>query len=570
MSNKRKNNNEQHPIDKVFRDGLHDRPFEFDEKYWENAQSTLNNLNQQNKGNNNRFRFWIILGAVIGLSLLSIFLIFPKNNNQSEQSTTAQQQHPLNQSENNTSEELNPKQIETPKSSQNSENNFGEKSNAQLADNQSFTKGNSSKSAPEAINSGTSNSSKTAPEDLAAVGNTNNKTGNSNAASKTTSGNTATSNTNNKNQNSLPEHVEPKKNNDALNNTKNEVTNNNNEQTNNGTNPDNNPGLRSNINDSNANQTNTNNSPDLKTNINDNNADQTSGNNPEINTDPEQNNSNQTTQSGTNTTGNQENNSNDTKTQNSDANGNGTKTNAPAPTKPKKSFNPSISWYAEAGAGMAFSNGSLTAVNPDYNDWINLRNTQETTEPTFDYFAHAGIVLNNFSINSGINSYAYRQTATYTFTGYEFDTTVTYIIDDSSGLIVDSIIEITVDTIVSSSTNTNNLRYVEIPFLVGYQFTAGNWQLGIQTGPSLSMLSSASVVYPTLDASDTETIGITYFRKTTFNWIAKPSVYYFVTPNFGIGLNGNFRWNLNSLVETTDFEQKQMGYGLQLGIKVKF
>ena len=97
MSDKRNDNNKQNPIDKVFRDGLHDRPFEFDEKYWEQAQGTLSQFDQLKKSGKggNRGLFWMLGGALVVIGFLAWFLLKPETQPIASTTSNNQQQEEI-------------------------------------------------------------------------------------------------------------------------------------------------------------------------------------------------------------------------------------------------------------------------------------------------------------------------------------------------------------------------------------------------------------------------------------------------------------------------------------------
>ena len=142
MSDKRNDNNKQNPIDKVFRDGLHDRPFEFDEKYWEQAQGTLSQFDQLKKSGKggNRGLFWMLGGALVVIGFLAWFLLKPKTHPITSTTSNNQQQEEIT-TENKTTENVIAEKAELPQQQQSSvissQNDEKIENKSQVADNQS-------------------------------------------------------------------------------------------------------------------------------------------------------------------------------------------------------------------------------------------------------------------------------------------------------------------------------------------------------------------------------------------------------------------------------------------------
>lgn len=515
MSDKRNNKNEQHPVDKIFRDGLHDRPFEFDEKYWDDAQKTLSNFDTLKKGKGgNRLKFWLFGAAFVAVGICTYLTINKYNKHQNE-NQLAKNNNTAIVNEDGTGEELNIKHQSTSKSSQKSENILGGDENSQSTDNQEVKQVNSG--IKDKILKKTKGLRKQKMEDKAA---SENKTKVKNEKSDTVKPATVISSETKTNNNQQ-----------TVTNDATIVVANNNEKT---ADPvatkDETPVDKTEVNQEAdnvivdiENQVKNNEPLDIITKTNDSIAEETKQE-PII--------------------------SNNTKQ-----------------PSPKKSFTPK--WFAEAAYGIDFVQTNLSTTNPSLNDWINYRNTNESIVNSFGLSVNGGLLLNNFSIATGVNAYNYQSEVDYTFKSFTTDTTMEYVYDTFM-IVIDSFAVITIDSFEETFSGTNKISYLEFPLLVGYQYHAGNWVFGLQTGPALALTNSVSVTYPNDSVNGFEEMSLNYFKKSNFNWIAKPSIQYMITDQIGLGLNGLMRWNLGSVNADATIDQRFTGYGVQVGLRIEF
>ena len=515
MSDKRNNKNEQHPVDKIFRDGLHDRPFEFDEKYWDDAQKTLSNFDTLKKGKGgNRLKFWLFGAAFIAIGISTYLAVSNNHNEQNENQLAINTKHEFDKGE-RTSEELISKHLSESKSSQKNENILGEDKTTQTTDNQQVknvnsgikdkilkkTKGLRKQKQNEQIASGNkviTKSDKSGIDKKTTAVSTETK---SDINEKPISEDAALAVTNETEKTADPITI----NNDPLVDKKEENEENRNTIT--------------------ANE----NQPESKT--------------------PDE-----VLQNTTDTIA--------AETKQEPIITNNTKQ-----PEPKKSFTPK--WFAEAAYGIDFVQTNLSTTNPSLNDWINYRNSNESMIKSYGLSVNGGILLNNFSVATGVNTYSYQSEADYAFKSYTTDTTMEYIYDTFM-IIIDSFAIITIDSFEQTFSGTNKISYVEFPLLIGYQFHTGKWLFGLQTGPAFALTNSVAVTYPNDSLSGTEDISLNYFKQSNFNWIAKPSIQYMLTDQIGLGLNGLMRWNLGSVNSDETIDQQFTGYGVQLGLRIEF
>ena len=535
MSDKRNDNNKQNPIDKVFRDGLHDRPFEFDEKYWEQAQGTLSQFDQLKKSGKggNRGLFWMLGGALVVIGFLAWFLLKPETQPIASTTSNNQQQEEIT-TENKTTENVIAEKAELPQQQQSpvisSQKDEKIENKSQVADNQSDKIENKQQiSDKQSINEG-SKGKKDKQNPLANTG-----SNNSNKATDNNDKTTAANNTTSDGA-SIQIDVKPEdklaSNNDVV--EKNENQSGEQNLTNNEVTP-----KEDTINNENE-------KADAGDAANNNSNDITAEEKAIKSID-----SNQIT----------------TLEKSDSTQNNVSPSNK---TLPKKSTNMDLNWYGALSFGADFTSTTLSSTNPSLTDWVNYRTAGETLIPTLGVSFEAGLNIKQFTIGTGINLYNYASDVQYSFLLVNIDSVIEYVYDTAMITIIDSFYVISIDTNEQVFNGRNKISYIEIPILLGYQFKAGNWRFGLSTGPSIGLLNSAVITYPNYDLNTSETIPVTYFKNSYFNWIAKPSVTYMFTDNIGFGINGMFRWNLGSIVENADIQQQYSGYGIQVGLRVEF
>lgn len=535
MSDKRNDNNKQNPIDKVFRDGLHDRPFEFDEKYWEQAQGTLSQFDQLKKSGKggNRGLFWMLGGALVVIGFLAWFLLKPETQPIASTSSNNQQQKNIS-SENKTTEKVIaekaelPQQQETPViSSQNDEKIVNI---LQVVDNQSNKIENNQQIGDKQSKNEGSKGKKDNQNPLANTGSNNSNQVTDNY-DKTTAANNTTSDGASK-QIDVKQEDKLASNNDVVGVNENQL----------------------------GEQNLANNQITTKEDIIDNQTQKADAGN------TDNNNSNDVTaeeKAIISIDSNQI-----TTLEKSDSTQNNVvPTNK---TTPKKSTNLDLNWYGALSFGADFTSTTLSSTNPSLTEWVNYRTAGETLTSTLGVALEGGLNIKQFTVGTGINMYNYASDVQYSFLSVNIDSVIEYVYDTAMVTIIDSFYVISIDTNEQVFNGRNKISYIEIPILLGYQFKAGNWRFGLSTGPSIGLLNSAVITYPNYDLTTTETKPVTYFKNSYFNWIAKPSVTYMFTDNIGFGINGMFRWNLGSIVEDADIQQQYSGYGIQVGLRVEF
>lgn len=214
----------------------------------------------------------------------------------------------------------------------------------------------------------------------------------------------------------------------------------------------------------------------------------------------------------------------------------------------------------------------------------------------------AGLSLKHLNFTSGINAYSSGSYNQYSYTESSIDTSITEqiitntiydtlainidTISIDSIILLDTIYEILTsyetDTIEEITyftndsthlkTDTTLVNYIELPFLIGYQIIRGNWKINMQTGPSIAIMRFHSVAME-LDQSSVfapHTYESLSFTRYAINWLITPSVSYSVSEHLDIQLQPWLRFNLKSVSATNNISLQYQSYGLHAGIIYKF
>jgi len=73
MAKKKIHPEQEHPVDKVFREGLEQRQFAYEDRYWEEAERTISSFNE----NRRKVRYaWWLGGAAVLFLLISVYFVF--------------------------------------------------------------------------------------------------------------------------------------------------------------------------------------------------------------------------------------------------------------------------------------------------------------------------------------------------------------------------------------------------------------------------------------------------------------------------------------------------------------
>ncbi|NOY51457.1 MAG: PorT family protein [Chlorobi bacterium] len=237
----------------------------------------------------------------------------------------------------------------------------------------------------------------------------------------------------------------------------------------------------------------------------------------------------------------------------------------------------SVNFYA----GPAYCISSLSGND---NEYINLRNDNETNSPAFSLGGDLRFHYKNILITTGLGYSVYNQKRHYKKSYqeyspedsyYKYDTTWVWVYDppDFGKPVISGIDSTWTDvykTIVIDNSGTNRLEYLEIPLTLGYRFDKNLFSVEVNAGGSVGFFVYSNFRAPSF--SDYEDIGDAgQINKAMFNIIANASVYYRLNNKTSIFVSPYYKGNLNSIFQDTyPVNQKFKTFGLNFGVDFRF
>jgi hypothetical protein len=164
--------------------------------------------------------------------------------------------------------------------------------------------------------------------------------------------------------------------------------------------------------------------------------------------------------------------------------------------------------------------------------------------------------------------------------------TQTTIVDTNFYYLIDSTYQQAIDTIktnyalkkqmVITDPNQANLKgrntfsYVEVPFLIGYEWGIKRWRMSIKGGIGVGILTRQQSFYLTTDEAEIAPVSTAVYTKVMYNGIFRVGMHYSFTPQFGIDFVPFTRLNINNMTnKNATFQQKYNNLGLQVGLNYK-
>lgn len=232
-------------------------------------------------------------------------------------------------------------------------------------------------------------------------------------------------------------------------------------------------------------------------------------------------------------------------------------------------------------AGPSYSESTITGFESEY---IALRNLNETNSLGWTMGSDLRIHIKNWIITSGINYSVYNQNRSYnhSFQEYspdnsyfDYDTTWVWIFDPPDygtpkvANIDSSWVKVYEDVTIDNS-GLNQLKYFEIPLLVGYRFNTNMFALEINTGVSAGFLVYSKVEVPDF-ANNNHIVEADQMRSTMFNFVANASLYYYLNRRTSLFVSPYYKQNLHSIFnENYPVKQQFKTIGVNFGVNILF
>ncbi|PKP31386.1 MAG: hypothetical protein CVT99_09580 [Bacteroidetes bacterium HGW-Bacteroidetes-16] len=239
-------------------------------------------------------------------------------------------------------------------------------------------------------------------------------------------------------------------------------------------------------------------------------------------------------------------------------------------------------WFSmNVYGGPSFSNIHISGANSEYTDY---RNANESASPGWLVGTDLRFHVKNWVFTTGIIYSVYNQKRSYQFhyqeyspedSYFDYDTTWVWVFDppDVGIPIISGIdsswVKVYNDRIRDNS-GQNQVRYFEIPLLVGFSTSTSRFTIELNAGASVGFLTYSKISIPDL-YNYNEMVEAKAVNKTMVNFVANASIYYHLNHKVSLYVSPNYKQNLNS-VFTETYQQKQRfnTIGINFGVNMMF
>ena len=224
-------------------------------------------------------------------------------------------------------------------------------------------------------------------------------------------------------------------------------------------------------------------------------------------------------------------------------------------------------FYLEILGGPDVYNRTLTTKpqNTELIDYAQRRDASETSELSWSAMARASLVTQSgFAARTG---FLYERV----HERFEASRRVTMITLDTIGGVP------TIDTVSGTNTVTiyNRLNYLELPFMLGYEYHQERLMVGINAGAALglSFTQRGRILSPADDivsVTSDDNNRFPVYGQARINLIGSISLGYKLSPRMQLIVEPNIRYRLGSVtLDSYPLEQKYMSYGVWTGVRFR-
>ena len=239
-------------------------------------------------------------------------------------------------------------------------------------------------------------------------------------------------------------------------------------------------------------------------------------------------------------------------------------------------------WFSvNVYAGPSYSESNITGVNSEY---LAFRNSNESGNPGWSVGSDLRLHIKKWIISSGVNYSVYNQKRSYVDkyqeyspenSYFDYDTTWVWIFDAPNygtqmlKKIDSSWVEV-YDDITIDNSGISQIKYFEIPILVGYQFNTNMFAFEINAGASVGFLTYSNFKVPDF-SNNSNIIVADQISKTMFNFVANASFYYHLNRRSSLFISPYFKQNMQSVFDQNyPVNQRMKTYGLNFGVNICF
>ena len=237
----------------------------------------------------------------------------------------------------------------------------------------------------------------------------------------------------------------------------------------------------------------------------------------------------------------------------------------------------SLSIYAGPSASESIINGYGS-------DYTNLRYSNESNIMGWSLGTDLKFHIKNWIISTGLSYSVNNQDRSYirSYDEYspeesyfDYDTTWMWVFDapDYGYPIVSSIDSSWVDVydeITVDNSGVNQLKYLEVPLMIGYRFNTNMFAFEVNTGVSMGLLIYSNMEVPDLDNNNL-IISADQMNTTMLNYLANLTIYYNLNRKTSLFITPYYKQNLSSVFnESYPVKQQFKTFGVNFGVNVLF
>jgi len=219
-------------------------------------------------------------------------------------------------------------------------------------------------------------------------------------------------------------------------------------------------------------------------------------------------------------------------------------------------------------AGPAFSQSDISGYDPEY---LAFRNSNESDKSGWSLGVDMRFHIKNWIISTGINYSVYNQSRSYNYNYQEYSPENSFYLYDTTWVWIFDPPNYGIPMVAGiDNSGLNQLKYFEIPLLVGYRFNANMFVLEINTGVSAGFLVYYKIKVPEF-TNNNDIVSAQQMNYTMFNFVANASFYYYINSKTSLFVSPYFKKNLQSVFnESYPVKQQYKTYGLNFGVSFRF
>ena len=256
-------------------------------------------------------------------------------------------------------------------------------------------------------------------------------------------------------------------------------------------------------------------------------------------------------------------------------------------------------------SGLFSTTRTLKALDPDCEEYVVKRNSQEIMKPSYYFGLNFGQQINKLNWQLGLNYSVYQENISYNnevlgldildngywnqfnsidtsvsskwvidsiFVGHwEFDTTLTNVVDSNYVEQWDTTMAVKLDSTIEQNNGVHSLSYFEVPLFLGYTFGKDKWLFDLQPGVSIGFLSGSRgsrYIDKSLTGLVDQANSAEQLNKVIWKAHFRVGVRYSMH-KWDVGIYPHYSYTLNNVLKSTKVDQRYGNLGISLGVYYK-